>query len=200
MDRQEEIAKEYANARASIPLACESWLSANQIFIRQQKPRLPRRLVYTLLDELATLGAIDTLQIGYMTYYRNHPERLELIDLPSASAYNDSQRSKSSLDADVDYLYQSIHQLANGKSVLIWMDMPAKPRKQTSRVVNRKLVCLVPGTAFNEPRDILLVAIIGAGSCLIRPQGKQSIANLVLAGMPAKLAQALMNAVRRIFI
>lgn len=200
----------WSNALDAIPTHDQPFLSANQIFSRQEKPRLPRALLYPMLETMAGDRDIDEMKAGRMHYYRRRSEtnritRQVTIEEGDGTQYNEQRRNKFSLDPDIDWLYQAVHPISRGKTVKLWMELPAlrqasasvkKPR--SSNLVNKKLVVLVPGYATGLPRDTLLVSVIGSGSTLLSPSRKDGIANLVLAGMPARLAKELMNVVRRI--
>ena len=198
MEQVQYPQSKWENALEAIPHAAEPYLSGNQIFNRQRKPRLPRLLLYPMLEDMADRQEIDRVSVGHMKYYRSRNAEVEL-DAGGSPGYNHSQRNRFSLDADVDYLYQTVHPLARGKTVMLWMELPATAQKKTSRISKRRLVVLSPGHATGLPRDTLLVSVIGSGSTLLRPLQKEGVANLVLAGMPARLAHVLMNVVRRIF-
>lgn len=198
MTREERDKERWLNAENAIPPCTAGYLSANQIYNRQGVPRLPRRMLYPMLERMAQYGQIDMVRVGPMSYYRRH-SRGGGIDPDSAATYNDRQRNKFSLDADVDYLYQTMSPLRKGKPVNLWMELPKKSVKKTTQLLVKRLVVIVPGSVIGLPRDAVLIAIVGAGSCLLRPLRSESIANLVLAGMPAKLASELSSVIRRIF-
>lgn len=175
------------NARAAIPKAGEEPLSANQIFKRQDKPRLPMREVEALCEALASERVVEVIQRGYMRYYRI-AERLR-------PAYNAL--------ATIDPFAQALRPLAKNQAVRLWMDIPQHPaRKATRRDTGRRLVIIAPGALLGLSPQSLMVSVVGSGSCIVwatRSRRSTDIANLTLAGMPAKLARELMNQIHHVF-
>lgn len=184
------------NALDAIPLNSERHLSGNQIFNKQGLPRLPRRDLYTMLEDMAQRGEIEGVSTGHIRLYRAADRGT--IASPSGITYNDTQRNKSSLDADIDWLLQKLHPVRTGKVVHLWMDLPSKTGRKTTKSERRQLVVLSPGTTIGFPREVVLVSVIGKGSSLIRPLLADGIADLVLAGMPARLAKLLMSTLKRV--
>ena len=62
----------------------------------------------------------------------------------------------------------------------------------------RRLVVLTPGILLGVNPKSVLVSVVGSGSCVIKADGPAKVANLVLAGVPATLANLLMNTVHHV--
>lgn len=196
MNRVERQQKKLANALAAIPEHDQPFLSGNQIHNRQSCPRLHRRNLYPILHSLAESGRIERDIHGFMHYYRLKAGET-LADKPDTH-YNDQQRNKFSLDANVDHLLRAVRPLRFGKVVQLWLILPPVAGRKTTKVQQDKLVIISPGQTIGFPKGVILVSIIGQGSSLIRPLLGEGVANLVLAGMPAKLAKFLMDAIHRV--
>ena len=116
--------------------------------------------------------------------------------------YNDQQRSQSSLGPTHHPFLTALFPLREGKSVVLTMENPKlAARKNYRGSKGRIIVVLTPGSALGAKYGLsnreILVSILGSGSCMVRV-GQKS-ANLILAGMPAKLANGLMDALHQIF-
>lgn len=185
-----------ASAVDAIPSVYERYMSANEIFNRQHLPRLPRCELYPMLEGMAQDGMIDGISTGYMRLYRNK-DSVSIAE-SSLGEYNDRQRNQFSLDANIDWLLQTLNPVSKGKVVHLWMDTPNKTGKKTTRDLRRQLVIISPGTCVGFPREVVLISVIGKGSSLVRPIKGDGVANLVLAGMPASLAKLLMSTLNRV--
>lgn len=185
-----------SNAVDAIPLDYERHLSGNEIFNRQKLPRLPRKDLYPLLESMAQRGEIEGISTGYLRLYRAAPGKP--IARPTGRTYNDTQRNQFSLDANINWLLQTLSPLRKGVAVHLWMNTPNKTGRKTTKGVSRQLVIISPGTSIGFPREVVLVSVIGKGSSLVRPLLGEGIANLVLAGMPASLAKFLMSTLNRV--
>lgn len=120
------------------------------------------------------------------------------VALQPPVGYNRERRSKSSLSTDTDAFLGALAPLRFGKTVVLTMEDPRfKAIKNYRGTKGTKLVVLVPGSAM-DMKDVVLVSVLGAGSCMVRLKSTK-VADLVLAGMPAKLADVLMQKLHRIF-
>lgn len=142
-----------------------------------------------------------------------NPNHFKHIDIDSGATlhthtalrpgYNDRKKSETFLKV-ADELGSPLAPLLIGKTVILQMEQiaPTQGRKfsATPKVVTRT-VLLVPGVSMGIDRNLFLVALIGKGSQMIAPRmrdRKSDLANLVLAGFPAKLANVLMDEFHRI--
>lgn len=178
----------------AIPGPTELPLSANQIFNRQQKMRLPRSQVYEYLEKYTKCGEIESSSVGYMRYYR---KRSSGIAAHARDPYNGEARSESSPEKADNFL-RVLTPLSAGKSVALWMDDSRKKGNRINAESKRKLVVLIPGPVAGLPKGTVIVCIIGSGSCIVRVDQPTKVADLVLAGIPAKLATSLMDNVHRV--
>ena len=193
------------NVMAAIP----QWyfLTANRIYRRQQKPRLPRQEVEDLCEALSLRGVVEFHQFRGLRYYR---KRKNLLAPKADRDYNETTqevrvehpRPRHQVSKHVDWFSGTLAPLRNDKPVRLWMHVPkAKVGKKSERGEQlrlvRRFVAVIPGTQLGLPRGTFLISIIGAGSCIIEP-GAHKVANLVLAGMPAKLAQELVQRINKV--
>lgn len=183
-----------ANAKGALSFRYPK--SINRIFNTQELPRLPRAEIQTLMDELVATGEVEKIEIGFMTYYRLKP-----LDLAIAPEYNGPQRNEFSLAPEADWFLHALEPLVRGKSVHLSFDDPRFSQMKNYRGKKQKrLAILVPGPMAGLKDEIILVSVVGSGCCLIRPKIEgHRIADLVLAGMPAKLATTLMNKLHLLF-
>ena len=177
------------NALDAIPRPDEAPLSAHQIFKRQGKPRLPHRQLEAFCEYLASEGYVEVIQSGYMRLYRVS------IAYGNVRQYNRV--------ATIDPFAQALRPLTKNQAVRLWMFIPQHPaRKKTRRDTGRRLVGSAPGALLGMSTQLLMVSILGSGSCIVWVIGfrrSRDIANLILAGMPARLARELMNQIHRVF-
>ena len=178
----------------AIPDQREAALSANQIFNRQQKIRLPRVQVYEHLERFVRQGQVEGISVGHMRYYRKRAIADSSIATPVTPTYNGTARSESSPEKADNFL-RVLAPLNTGKSVALWMDHPRAVRKNAEN--RRQLVVLIPGPVAGLPKGTVLVCVVGSGSCIVKADAPTKVADLVLAGIPAKLATSLMDSVHR---
>lgn len=132
--------------------------------------------------------------------HRHVPLRVESVEPTAKLEYNGPQRNTISLGQDGDDFLAALAPLYAGKSVALEMEKPRiQGAKKTVADRTKKLVLLVPGTAAGIDPQAVLVSVVGSGSCIVWPKRNPQVANLVLAGMPAKLAVSLMDKLHRIF-
>ena len=188
MDAQQVI-----NAAEAIPLEGEEPLSASQIFKRQKAPRLHRDAFYPSLKLWVKEGWVEAVKVEGMAHYR----RATKVDPSEVPPYTHGGRSKSSSLETDDWFHRALTKLKQGRIVNLWMEDPKLALRKNFRGSTRKLVVLVPGQVAGLPRSAVVVSIIGSGSCVVRVDSPEHVANLVLAGMPIALASALMNKLHR---
>lgn len=189
---------QYTNARAAIPAIDAPAKSASAIHRSQAKPRLSFDGLKSLLYVLESTGAIEKIEAGGHVYYRYRPQVRSLATKVETD-YNGPARSKSSLSADVDWFLQALYPLRLNKPVLLWMDDPRLKRLKNRSTTTKRLVILTTSEASGLPERSVLVSVVGSGSCIVNVDAKPQVANLVLAGMPVKLAEVLMNQLRQVF-
>ncbi len=114
---------------------------------------------------------------------------------------------KNDLSADVDYLAARLTPLfKEGKPVALQL----LTHHQFSAYKN-PLVIFTPGLSLGWPREVIAVAVVNHGSAIIelettraynrnRKKNKPKIADCVRAGIPAKLATALVTTLQLIAI
>lgn len=91
--------------------------------------------------------------------------------------------------------------LAEGKAVVLTMDVGAhNPGIRRVSPPRPTPVVLTPGPIFGAPPGAILVSVIGKGSAVVYPfrRPETALAELVSAGMPSRLAHALMADCRRL--
>lgn len=187
-----------ANARKAIPAIGDRAQSVTAIHRSQSKPRLGYEHLKSLLEFLEATGEVERIEAGNHCYYR-YRERVRSLAPRVETDYNGPARSKSSLSADVDWFLQALYPLRLKKPVLLWMDDPRLKRLKNRSTATKRLVILTPGEASGLPERSVLVSVVGSGSCIVDVDARPLVANLVLAGMPAKLAEVLMNQLRHVF-
>lgn len=113
-------------------------------------------------------------------------------------AYN--RRRKSGGLGEVDWLVNALEPLSKGKTKVLVMDTPAIPRKgrKDDSTTRHQLVALAPGTLYGFKQGSVLVSIIGAGSCVVVPSEPKQLTPLLRAGIPPKLAKALIDGLARL--
>jgi len=185
--------KSFANAFDAVPEGNPK--TAYQIFLGQQKPRMRLDYLKNMLDYWASIGKVESLRIGGKVYYRKPAKSLAS---ESVASYTTEQRSTDSLDANVDWFYQALSPLRRGQPVFLTMDgRRVVPRKGPVAEAKR-MVILTPGALLGVNPKAVLVAVLGLGSCVVRADQPAKVANLVLAGLPASLANLLMNTVHHV--
>lgn len=100
------------------------------------------------------------------------------------------------LSTDVDWLGGKLRPLREGKGVAISLILAEKPSK-VKRVVppQPKVVTIVPGSVFDLPATIVQVSVINNGCCFVEID-RNAVHQLILAGIPARLAKVLLAALR----
>lgn len=190
--------EQYRRFLDAIPRPGEDPLPSSRIYTRQEKPRMAHWKVRMALHELARQGKLEVFRAGTIRYYRQHLQPQPVAPSP-APTYNVGGRNEFSLDPNVDPFVQVLAPLLVGRTVKLWMDIPQKPSNlKRAKSSKRTLVVLTPGQSFGLPREALLVSLVGKGCALLDLSRQRSVADLVLAGMSAKLAKELFNRVARL--
>lgn len=171
--------------------------SLNAIYLRQKRPGLSKANLREMLDAMVEYRVVERIQTTRGVCYRRTPP-VNGVAKPRDTPYNDNRCGESALDADVDLLAQAVYPLRFGNPVLLWMDDPRMAGIKNFRGSKRKLMVISPGPITGLPVGLILISIIGSGSCLLRTDEFDKVANLVLAGVPAKLANALIAAIRKV--
>ena len=112
------------------------------------------------------------------------------------------------LSTDVDYLAARLQPLFKGVPIVLQL--------RTARPGHRKnpIVTITPGSLFGWPREQFVVAVLQNGSCVVRVDTKREtskrekqgapyrprVADLVVAGIPAKLATVLMTSLQKLYL
>lgn len=101
---------------------------------------------------------------------------------------------------DVDWLLNRLEPLRRGYAVVLSMqdDRYARMVKYRGKKQNQ-LVTLTPGSLYGFAPDSVQVAIIGSGAAIVFPARSEKVADLILAGMPARLAKLLMEKLHRLY-
>lgn len=104
------------------------------------------------------------------------------------------------LSTEVDWLGGKLRPLREGKAVMLSLLQAEKPSK-VKRVVppQPKLVTIVPGAVFNLPPTIVQIAVVNNGCCFVEID-RNTVSRLILTGIPARLAKALLAALRSTLI
>lgn len=101
---------------------------------------------------------------------------------------------------EVDWLLNKIEPLKRGYAVTLSMDDGKYSRLAKYRGTKKnQLVALAPGELYGFASRSVLVSIVGNGCCVVHPTRERKVADLVLAGMPAKLANLLMEKLHRLY-
>lgn len=58
---------------------------------------------------------------------------------------------------------------------------------------------IAPGTTYGLSKRAVVVSLLGSGSCVVFPTARKSKGELVKAGLPAKLAQALLDRLNSLY-
>lgn len=91
--------------------------------------------------------------------------------------------------------------LMKGKSVVLTMEVPRKKGPlRKPREAPKIHVVIVHWSAIGSPPYTFLVSVLGRGSTLVNLASRASVAGLVLAGIPFRSANALMDEFHRIYL
>lgn len=108
--------------------------------------------------------------------------------------YSTSLKSRSLRTGTAD-TRDPLEPLRHDKPVILEM---SKPKVESKRIAaNRAIpIVLVPGKVIGAPRGKLLVSVIGHGAAIIDSVSPEALGQLVLAGIPVKLAKVLIDGIR----
>ncbi len=114
----------------------------------------------------------------------------EVSTFTMVNRMNDIHRSE--ISTEIDWLSSRLAPLKNGTPVALQIDRPTGVGKRKNPVVT-----IVPGLYFGFENS-MIVSVLENGSTTVRI-GTNKIANLVNAGIPAKLAGALVKALNSLY-
>jgi len=114
--------------------------------------------------------------------------------------YNTYRKHKLSPGESLDAFSQALLPLTQEKVVILSMDDPRMRVVKKLSAPKKKAVVLVPGTLMGMTGKVVLISVVGSGSAVMNIDQPKQVANLVLAGMPARLAGILMEKLHRIFL
>lgn len=97
------------------------------------------------------------------------------------------------ISTDVDWLLSRLTPLKQGIPVALRIERKNGVGKRKNPVVT-----LVPGQYLGGPKNSIIVSVLEIGSTIIFA-GSKKTSNLVTAGVPAKLATALMSALNKLY-
>lgn len=88
--------------------------------------------------------------------------------------------------------------LRKSKIVTLTMESIPKIRIKTAAAgFEKRTVILTPGDLFGLPKESILVSVVGKGCTVFDPLRAANVSKLVLAGIPAMLANVLADEMRR---
>ena len=95
--------------------------------------------------------------------------------------------------------HYTLEPLLKNQSVTLLIDAPRATRPgKIRRAPDRPIpVVIVPGLLFGASPGKFLVAVVGRGSTVVSLTCRREVANLVLSGIPSRLAHALIDEFRR---
>lgn len=108
-----------------------------------------------------------------------------------------TQFHRTEISRDIDYFAAKLAPLKEGRTVTLQIIHPRGIGKRKNPIV-----LLAPGILFDLPKDTVVVSVLNNGSCILRInpfEKKPRISDLVRAGIPAKLANALVAKLQHIF-
>jgi hypothetical protein len=169
------------------------------------KPKQLRESAHRVAAKLAGVNVLaedivkHTCKVGICCNPRHLYIKVKPLDANQLMPYNAEQRRDSSLAFEADLARRYLLPLKFGKSVVMVMDDPswvANPKYKGKK--RHKLVVIAPGPMHGFSETCFLVSVVGGGACIVHLNGPHSVANLVLAGMPAALAKELMNQIHQV--
>lgn len=93
-----------------------------------------------------------------------------------------------------------LHPLLEGRCVVLLMETPPSGKRPPGApTIKPTPVVLTPGSLFGSAQNVLLVSVVGKGATVVKVGADQQQPRLVLAGVPKRLAYALMDQLRRTF-
>lgn len=116
------------------------------------------------------------------------------VAVGAVASYNEPQTNQFRLADNFDSFRFALQPLVKGKPVALAMDdhrpTHAKARGQRQR---KLIVVITPYSAPGLEPGSFVISILGRGSCMVWPSKPNQSANLVLAGMSARLANVLLS-------
>jgi hypothetical protein len=166
---------------------------------KERKGYMAHRLAATLMGIDIGSGHMKPLCGNDLCCNPNHQAYVRSgVAVTAEPIYNRERRNEFPLSTDTDAFLGALAPLRFGKTVVLTMDDPRfKAMKNYRGNKGTKILVLVPGSAMGI-ENCVLVSVLGSGSCMVRLKSTK-VADLVLAGMPAKLADVLMQKLHRIF-
>lgn len=87
--------------------------------------------------------------------------------------------------------------LKRGRSVKLVVEIQKQNGKQ--KRTQQYLALLAPANLYDLVPQAVVISVIGKGSCIIFPNMGTGVSDLVKAGLPVKLAVALLEKLRELF-
>lgn len=188
-------------------------VSASHLRLLMERPRPSLEKLRSQLDVLVNAGAAEAIQTNRYTYYRWKPQTEGInpvvtpIAAPVPGTYNGPQNHHETL-IETDWFQKALEPIRAGQHVTLWMNYPTKTKVQRSLEQGRKLIVIYPFQTHKQIPKTLLISVVGSGSCIVNIDkiteqfvidfnSSKDVANLVLAGVPARLAKVLMNAIHQ---
>lgn len=113
----------------------------------------------------------------------------------SVSDYTSPQRNEFSLAAEFDQFFSALYPVRKGKQVVLHLRVKPPPVKRV--VVKPKTHRVVILTPMLEHHGVL-VSVLGSGACMVTLQGKNQVADLILAGIPLVPAGLLAKTLKQV--
>lgn len=96
-----------------------------------------------------------------------------------------------------DYFLAYLQPLLQGMSVKLVLEQE-RMHGQASRLVQKGLL-IAPGNVYGLNARALVISLLGSGSCVIFPDSQTSRGELVKAGLPSRLAIALIDSLKKLY-
>lgn len=173
-------------------------ISFSRMYVYLDKPRPPRWAIQQTVNTLQEGKYIEAIRIGKFSYYRKVNQALVIHKEHGYSNPTVTSSSFNLAAQRTDPFFLALSPLRYGKSILLWMVSKEPISKGKDGGSKKRLVCIVPGGNIGLGKECVLVAIVGAGSCIVRPEDG-SISGLILAKMPAGLAKELVSTLNDVF-
>lgn len=189
------------------PDDCWLWKGATQagfgIALVSGRPQPSRMLAHRYVAKLSGLltDPLDKVKHSCGVRLCCNPAHLYLkitpVELFPVSMYTTGQGPNKPPAYEADAFQRHLLPLRSGHSVVMSMTDPALARRANYRGQVEKLVIVAPGQLHGMSSDCIFVSIVGKGAAMVdmRRSLAQNVANLVLAGMPSRLANYLMNSI-----
>lgn len=119
-----------------------------------------------------------------------------------ADGYNSKRKSKSFQVNRESRRPSLLDPLLENRIVLLEMEQPKRRfhvKQVNESTTEKRAVIVTPGSLIGLPRGTVLVSVVGKGCVAVDPKRETSVAKLVLAGIPASLAKALVVEINHAF-